>query len=297
VSVWWNGGVHRGAAIPLADDRGLLLGDGLYETVLVRDGEARFLGRHLARLSASAERLGFTLPDDLAATIAAALPGLRELEGDPRRGVLRVTVTRGTGRGLTPPAAGRTLVLGFGALPGVDPTLPAEPATAWFVEWPRIDPRDPLAGHKVTSSMARVQARITARNRGADVALLTTVDGDVCEADAANVFAVIDGVVVTPSLDRGVLPGITRARCIEALARDGRPATERRVEPGEMERASEAFLTSSLDGVRPLRAVGTRTLVAPGPVASRLARCIENLAPGTEELMPNDGSPAHNEPR
>jgi branched-subunit amino acid aminotransferase/4-amino-4-deoxychorismate lyase len=145
--------------------------------------------------------------------------------------------------------------------------------------------------------MPRVHARRTANEAGADIALLTTVDGDVCEADAANVFAVIDGAVVTPSLDRGVLPGITRARCIEALVREGCAARERRVEPGELERASEWFLTSSLDGIRPLRAIGERTFVVPGPVASRLARCIENLGTGTEDLIHRRGSPAHNEPR
>ncbi len=297
MSIFWGGYVYADSALWLGGDRGLLLGDGLFETVLVVDGVPRFLDRHLARLAASAARLRLRFPDDLGATIVDVLPALREHEGDPSRAVLRVTLTRGHGRGLDPPMEGWTLVLGFGALPRHDASLPAEPATAWFVEWPRIDPRDPLAGHKVISSMPRVHARITARNTGADVALLTTVDGDLCEADAANVFAVIDGIVVTPSLDRGVLPGITRARCLEALAREGRPAMERRVEPGEMDEASEVFLTSSLDGVRPLRAIGTRTFAAPGPVASRLARCIENLGPGTKELMPNDGSPAHNEPR
>lgn len=291
MSVWWGGRVAPDSGLPLATDRGLLLGDGIFETVLVRDDVPRFLDRHLARLAASAARLGIELPAALRATITAALPDLRDLEGGPRRGVLRVTVTRGSGRGLAPSGGPPGLVLGFGALPDADPSVPASPLTGLFVEWPRIDPRDPLAGHKLLSAMPRVHARRAANEAGADVALLTTVDGDVCEADAANLFAVIGGVVVTPPLDRGVLPGITRARCIEGLAADGSPATERRIEPGELDRATEVFLTSSLDGVRPLRAIGARTLVAPGPAATRLARCIETLEDRHQGSHPSEGQP------
>jgi branched-chain amino acid aminotransferase len=271
MSVWWGGRVRADGDVPLADDRGLLLGDGLFETILVRGGAAPLLGRHLARLTASAAALRVPLPPSLAETVAAALGGLFESERRPARAVLRVTVTRGRGRGLTPPGGPAGLVLTLGALPDV---ADAAALAARIVAWPRVDPRDPLAGHQVLSSMPRVQARLAAIAAGADVALVTTVDGDVCEADAANVFAVIDGVVVTPSLDRGVLPGITRARCIEALARDGRPAVERRVTSLELARADEAFLTSSLDGVRPLREIDARPLAAPGPVALWLARCV-----------------------
>jgi len=270
MSVWWGGRVRSDDDVPLAEDRGLLLGDGLFETVLVRGGAAPLLDRHLARLTASATTLRMPLPPLLAETVATALRELFESEAQPARAVLRVTVTRGRGRGLTPPVSPAGLVITLGSLPAAADVTPLAART---VAWPRIDPRDPLAGHKVISSMARVEARIAANAAGAEVALVTTVDGDVCEADAANVFAVVDGALVTPSLDRGVLPGITRARCLEALARDGRPAAERAVTSLEIARASEAFVTSSLNGVRPLREVDGRPLAAPGPVAAWLARC------------------------
>src|SRR6185436_12808659 len=108
----------------------------------------------------------------------------------------------------------------------------------------------------------------------ADVALLATLDGDVCEGDAANLFVVVDGVVVTPALDRGVLPGITRGRSLDLFARAGRPCKQASISPRDLARVDEAFLTSSLDGVRPLRAIDGRTLVAPGPVSIWLARCL-----------------------
>ena len=132
--------------------------------------------------------------------------------------------------------------------------------------------------HKTLSRMSRVHARMAARARGADVALLVTIDGDVAEADAANVFVVLDGVLVTPPRDRGILPGITRERCLAACAADGLTFVERPLRTSEVARAAETFLTSSLDGVRPLSAIVGRKIVAPGPVATSLARVLDTSA-------------------
>jgi branched-chain amino acid aminotransferase len=265
MSVWADGRVLSSDEARYADDRGLLLGDGLFETVHVLDGRAPFLDRHLARLAASAAALRLPLPSSLAATVDGALPSLHAAEGRPRRGALRVTATRGRAvvRGLTPTDGPPSLVLSLAALGDVDP----RPLVAHVVAAPRIDPRDPLAGHKTLSRMALVHARRTALDRGADVALLTTIDGDVAEADAANLFVVLGGELVTPPLDRGVLPGITRARCLEAER-----CVERPISRDELGRAEEAFLTSSLDGVRALSEIDGRSLAAPGPAAARLAR-------------------------
>jgi branched-chain amino acid aminotransferase len=294
MSVWWGGAARGDDEVPLAADRALLLGDGLFETVLVVGGRAARLSAHLARLARSAERFAIPLPDSLAATLAAAVPALCDRERRPARGVLRVTVSRGAGRGLAVPAGPPGLVVSFSPLPAAPAGEPAPPASAVILDAPRVDPRDPLAGHKVVSAMHRVEARRAANAAGADVALLTTVDGDVCEADAANLFVVLDGVVVTPPLDRGVLPGITRRACLDALARAGRPSAERRLARNEIAGASESFLTSSLGGVRPLRRVGATDVPAPGPVARWLARCVEESASGSEELVGPGGSEAHN---
>jgi branched-subunit amino acid aminotransferase/4-amino-4-deoxychorismate lyase len=271
VSVWFRGHVTSNEAVPLADDRGLLVGDGLFETVLVRRGTPQSLRLHLARMARSAKVLGVTVPDELETTISHALPRLLDLEAGPSRAALRVTVTRGRGRGLDP-SAQSTLLLFLEALPDTPPT----PASARIVATPRIDPSDPLAGHKTLSRMAYVEARRSALATGADLALLPTIDGDVCEADAANLFVVLCGAVVTPPLDRGVLPGVTRARCLAALAATGSPALEERLTRADLARAEEAFVTSSLAGVRPLRSIDGRSLPSAGGVARRLADCLES---------------------
>jgi len=118
VSAWADGRVLAADDARRADDRGLLLGDGLFETIHVVDGRAALLDRHLARLTASAASVRIPLPASLAATVAGALAELHAAEGRPSRGALRVTLTRGRGRGLSPLGGPPGLVLTFDALTG-----------------------------------------------------------------------------------------------------------------------------------------------------------------------------------
>lgn len=275
---WLDGVLYRPAdAPPLIADRGLLLGDGLYETVLVRDGRPLLLDAHLQRLIRSAAALELPLPVDLPARVAAALAALLSALPDPPEAALRITVTRGSGpRGLDPPPPHPALLI------SLDPfSLPAGPREiAAILDRPRIDPEDLLAGHKTTSAMRSVIARLAARRRGADLALLRTIDGDIAEADSANLFAVLDGGVVTPPLARGILPGITRAFALQRLATDDRPATERPLTDADLHRASELIITSSVRGVRALKGLDGRTLPEAASLAAWLDEQYRALALG-----------------
>lgn len=252
-------------------DRGLFLGDGLFETLLVAGGAPCLLDEHVARLLASCDALGVRRPFDLAAGVREAAGDLWTEEGRPERAALRIVVTRGEWHGLAPdPAHVPTVVLALRALPA----SPPRPMDAVVLDAPRIDPRSPLAGHKTLSWMAFAEARRRAIAAGAQTALLRTVDGDIAEADAANVFAVVDGEVVTPPLSRGVLPGITRGRVLAALRAAGRPFAERPLRDEDLAAAAEAFLTSSLRGVVALRRIDARPIAAPGPVAAALAHAV-----------------------
>lgn len=271
MTVWWEGRTWEPGALPLASDRSLLLGDGLFETVLVRAGAPVRLTQHLDRLERSAGRFGIPLPDDLAAVVGEACQGLLARADPSPAACLRITLTRGSGRGLdaAPDEPPNLLV----SLTPFDPTPPAAARLA-TVDRPRIDPTDPLSGHKTTSALRWVHARRLARAAGADVALLRTLEGDICEADAANVFAVLPGgQVVTPSLDRGVLPGITRDWCLSGLRSADRPVREERVEPSVLGGAAEIFLTSSLSGPRAVASLDGRPLPETGEVTRWLADC------------------------
>ena len=116
-----------------ADDRGLLYGDGLFETIALRGGTLRFRERHLARLATGLERLGFAVdPDRVDAVLAGAVAGLRD-------GVVRLVVTRGTGpRGYAPPVVPRPTLMAT-AYPGATTTLPAGPLQLYLCRTPVVE--------------------------------------------------------------------------------------------------------------------------------------------------------------
>ena len=276
-ALWLNDTLYDEAP-PLSRDRGLLLGDGLFETVLVRRGSPVLLSEHLDRMRRSAAALSFPLLPALEERLGKALEGLLAATDELRPTQLmafRVTLTRGSGpRGLSPPETpGPSLIA------QLDPYDQAAVSveTAAIIEALRIDPLDPIASHKTTSALRWVFARRAAREAGADVAILRTIDGDLAEADFANLFAVVDGRVVTPPLDRGVLPGVTRAFVLHRLSEEGRPGDERPLHSTDLARASEVFLTSSLTGVRSLRRIDGKPFSETSPVADALAAAYEAL--------------------
>src|SRR5207249_5414074 len=91
-----------------------------------------------------------------------------------------------------------------------------------------------------------------ARAAGADEALLLGPRGDAVEAATANVFVVIDGVLLTPPLAAGPLPGVTREAVLECARALGLPAKEQRLPRELVVAADEVFLTNSVAGIRPV---------------------------------------------
>ena len=248
IEVWLNGIIvpeHEARIAP--DDRGLLLGDGLFETLRVSGGRPLRLDRHLARLRAGAEILGLPVPlDD--AEFAAAMAALLARRGLSEAS-LRLTLTRGPApRGLLPPAEPTpTMLLTAAPLP---PPLP--PAHVVVAQRTRRNEHSPLSRIKSLSYLDGVLARQEAARRGADDALLLNTAGRVAEASAANLFLLLDGTLVTPPVAEGALPGVLRAAVLDAF-----PVAERPVTVEDLHRAEEAFLTSSL-GVRPVIAIDGR---------------------------------------
>ncbi|MFG1371555.1 aminotransferase class IV [Xanthobacter oligotrophicus] len=236
-------------------DRGFTLGDGLFETLRVRDGIVLRLEAHLARLTAGAGVLGLPLPTlDLAAALAATAAANALTQG-----VLRLTLSRGTGpRGVLPPAEPNpTLVITAAPLPA-----PAPPARLVIAQGTRRNDRSPLAQVKSLNYLDNILARQEAARRGADDALLLNTRERVAETSIANVFAVIGGDLVTPPLSEGVLPGIMRA----AVLTEG--AGERPLTAEDLSGAEEIFITSAL-GIRSVAALEGRE-VAGRAVAEQL---------------------------
>ncbi|HSX61446.1 MAG TPA: aminodeoxychorismate lyase [Tahibacter sp.] len=243
-----------------ARDRGLLYGDGLFETVLFVDGAAPLWLRHRARLESDAARLALPLPD-----VDAVFATAREACRGIARAAVRITLTRGVGeRGYAPPAAPEPVWV-VTATPA--PTVPPD----WYVHGIRVrccglrlatQPR--LAGIKHLNRLEHVLARAEWNDPAVAEGLLGDAHGNAIGATAANLFVVRDGRLLTPALDECGVAGVTRADLLE-----GRDVGVVRLTWDEVMRADEVFLTSSLRGILPVNRIDDRAF-APGPVARAL---------------------------
>jgi branched-chain amino acid aminotransferase len=251
-------------------DHGLLVGDGVFETLRVYAGTPFAWRRHLDRLAASADGLGLPVPDR--DELRAAAGELLAADGIAD-GRLRITVTGGPSplgseRGAGPP----TVVL---AAAGIGP-WPVAGAVV-VVPWPRNE-RGATAGLKTISYAENVRALAYAREHHATEAVFGNTRGELCEATGSNVFVVAGGVVRTPPADAGCLLGVTRALVLELCAHEGIPAEEASVPLGALAAADEVFLTSTTREVQAVGTVDGRALApAPGPLTTRLGTAFAQL--------------------
>jgi branched-chain amino acid aminotransferase len=225
-------------------DRGLLYGDGCFEVLRTWDGIARDLEAHLDRLFETATYLRMKtiertkLVEAVYRTIAAAGDGEHRL---------RIVLTRGPGALGVPLAdlpCGTAIVI-------VEP-LPEQPdeLALAVIDWPVA--RREQRGHKTLAYLDNLLARELARAAGADEAIRLDDDGHVIEGATCNVFAVLGGVVVTPTLARGALPGIVRGRVLALCGKLGLRTAVRDMTVRDLRNADELFVTSSLRGVAPV---------------------------------------------
>lgn len=225
--VIWSDGALREPTDPLVTgvDHGLTVGDGVFETCAVYEGQAFALTRHLRRLRRSALGLGLGAPDE--DEVRAAVAAVLATAGDAGR--LRITLTGGPGplgsHRFDPAEQRQTLVVLAG------PATRAEVSRVVRVPWVRNE-RSAVAGLKTTSYAENVVALAEAYRRGADEAVLANTVGDLCEGTGSNVFVERGGELVTPPLSSGCLAGITRELLLEWGAADGLPVRE--AEPGEL---------------------------------------------------------------
>ena len=221
-------------------DRGAAYGDGLFETVLLRDGRPLLWDEHLARLVRGCHALGIPMPAEhaLAAPLAEAAPGLA---------VLKLMLTRGGGgRGYRPPASPtphlRWQLAAF---------APAE--TRWWqgirVRYCRLrlGIQPALAGLKHLNRLENVLARSEWDDEAVAEGLLCDSDGRLVEATATNLFWQRDGRLETPRLDRCGVAGTLRAALMERL-----PVTEVDVGPEALDQAEAVWLGNSVQGVWPV---------------------------------------------
>jgi branched-chain amino acid aminotransferase len=242
-------------------DHGFLYGYGLFETMRAYNGYIFRLDRHLARLRRSAQSLGLA---NKLVTFDLKAACTKTLEANKLKNArLRLTVSAGEGDMTPDPStcsSPTVLITAQNLVP-----LPPEKYESGFKAM--LSPlhrnsQSPLSRLKSTCYMENILARMAARAAGCDEAILLNEQGYLAEGTTTNIFLVSNGELITPSLDSGVLPGITREAVLEIAQTANIKTQERQVELKELIEADEAFVTNSILELMPLtwfegRPIGT----------------------------------------
>jgi branched-chain amino acid aminotransferase len=263
-------------------DHGFLYGEGVYETMRTYNGRPFLYDRHLRRLRRSAEMIALDVPftdDGLAAqireTLAAAVMNGAEA-------YIRVLVTRGVG----------DLTYDLKATPTASVVIivkaQVDPPAALYETGVRVAIVDIVRNHpgsvnpmiKSNNLMNSALAMQAAIRQGAFEGVMRNYRGELTECTTANLFIVRDGAALTPPLDAGLLPGITRELLFEIGASSGIAVREAVLRDDDLYGADEAFLTGTTREVLPITTVGDRTIGggAPGPVTARLLAGYRRIA-------------------
>lgn len=272
--IWFNGELREEHDIRIDPrDRGFLLGDGLFETLLARRGRIAFADAHIQRLAASGKVLGIPLvlsPSQLAIACKRVLDA-NDLLDCPRI-ALRITLTRGPGpRGLLPPEDPTpTLMISVAKSPP-----PAASQTA-LLTTPRRNAMSPTSRLKALPYLDNLIARRQAHTRGADEALMLDTSGHLSCGSVANVFLWEGNRLVTPAENCGILPGVTRAAVIALAEQQKIDVSEDMIAPERLASCDGAFLTNSLMGLMPLSRLDARDLT-PHRLTARLQAAYDLL--------------------
>ena len=233
-------------------DRGFLFGDSVFETLRIHLGYPFAFKEHIERFFASGARIGFELPWEEELIRNRCLETLES--SGLEEAYMRIIGTRGMGPlGLDPSLATNPhLIVIVLPLPDFPEELYTKGRTAALVSVRRnlkmaVDPQA-KTGNYINSVMAVRDAQA----RGAHEAIMLNVDGNVAEGSSANVFALIDGVWCTPSLDVGILSGITRQTLLELCELHKITVEVKIITLDEFKQATEILLCSSVRELLPL---------------------------------------------
>lgn len=261
-----------------AFDRGLYYGYGFFETMRALDGRGFRLVRHWERLKRSARMMG--LEEALAAfNVAQAVYDTLEANALANARI-RITVTGGVGeRALAPPTQGGiTLLVLAEPFPGVPAAVYRDGIALATVAY-RRDSHSILARIKATSMLVNMLASDEARAKGADEALLLNDKGFLAEGSSSNVFLVKGGQLLTPSIESGILEGITRETVLELAGMLGIGVVAGDIMFDDLLTAEEAFITAAVRYVVPVVRVDGHPVGPgmPGPVTGRIMQAFADL--------------------
>jgi branched-subunit amino acid aminotransferase/4-amino-4-deoxychorismate lyase len=269
-AVTGRGLVDPAEPVIAADDEGFTRGRAAFETMRVYDGRPFRLQQHLDRLVGSARRIGLELPD-VAELESLAAVALREAATP--EAVLRLYWTPG------PPGGQHRGVVLVGPIPAWIEGAREQGQRLVSLLHPRRSAPWLLPATKSTSYAVNIAAELEARSRGADDAVFVDADGIVLEGPVTNVWWREGDVLLTPSLEVGILAGETRAALLELAAESGQRVEEGVFPLTRLLAADEAFTSSSIRELLPVVAVDGRP-IARGPAAPALQEALRRMARG-----------------
>ncbi|MBD3260963.1 MAG: branched-chain amino acid aminotransferase [Candidatus Altiarchaeales archaeon] len=251
--------VDGGEAVISVLDHGLLLGDGVFETLRTYSGRVFKYDEHYHRLQSAARRISLPLPFEKT-QLKTWIDGVVSAN-DLSESRVRVTVTRGVGpAGLGIDCHRQNTIIVAEEISGADYSRGVSAVT--------YEGRRCLPEIKSLSYLPSVLAKQKASRRGAFEAIFVEED-IVYEGSLSNVFVFVDGILKTPK--EGVLPGVTRAVVLDLAGAAGIKALEGQVGLGELMGADEVFITFSSAGIVPLTRVDD-TVKPVGPLTEKLMR-------------------------
>ena len=246
-------------------DRGLLYGDGVFETIAVENGQLCYWLQHLRRLQSGCERLGMGPVDE-----TQLLGECRLLIEKTQQAVIKVIITRGSGgRGYRVPGQLRsTRILQLHEWPNY-PASCTERGIKTRICRTRLGHNASLAGIKHLNRLEQVLARQEWEDPAIMEGLMLDTSGDLVEGTMSNVFIVKDAVLMTPDLQRCGVAGIMRAHVLEKAAENLITARVQRRKVDALLQADEVFVCNSLMGIWPVIGIDEHAFIK-GPVATRL---------------------------
>jgi branched-chain amino acid aminotransferase len=277
--------VDQDHAVISVFDHGFLYGEGVYETLRTYGGRPFLFERHMRRLRRSADMLSLPLSVDDAEIESRFASTMRTagLTGGPgRESYIRLMITRGVGELSYDPAVCPSPTVVVIVKPQVDPPPSAyeRGVRVALVSTVRNHPGSVSPMIKSNNLLNNAIAAQEAARRGGFEGVMRNYRGELAECTTSNLFVVRQGAALTPPLEAGLLPGITREFLFELGAEHGIPVREAVLRDPDLLGADEAFLTSTTREIVPIVQVEDATIGAgaPGPVTLSLLRLFRERA-------------------
>lgn len=252
-------------------DHGFLYGDGVYETMRVYDRVVFMLDGHIQRLYRSASLIGLDIPKNAADIKLAIYETLRANSLD--NAYVRLTVSRGYGPiGLDPALCEKpTFVIMVNEFKNYPGAFYAN-GIRLIIASIRRNFKEALNPQiKSLNFLNNILAKIEAKQSDAYEAVMLNSECHLTEGTISNIFFAANGILHTPSVDCGILDGITRALVIEIAVRNGITIREGRFTPDELYGADEVFITNTTMEVMPVSRVDDKHFKA-GDIAGLLLK-------------------------